>query len=178
MKNSLLALPLLLLAAAARADQGCIEVSSTTTTAVICAQFDCIEQGAGGCTAWACTRTQTTKFQLPPACSRIANCGKNAVFAAGAPQASDEDSTEQCDWYPCVQADAATGACTSYMCVSKRVTQTARTVYPDARCVPLPQPARPQPAAQPAQKAAPQPAQQKGPARQKQPAGPEGRQGR
>ena len=37
-----------------------------------------------------------------------------------------------------MEADADTHACLSYMCVSKRVTQTDRVTFPDAKCVPMP----------------------------------------
>lgn len=149
-------------AAAACADQGCIETSSVTVTATICSQFDCIQRSGGNCVNWACTRTQTSKYLDAAAtgCTRLANCGRAALFYSGAPQEADTDSTEQCDWYPCVEADAQTGACLSYMCVSKRVTQIVRATYPDARCVPLPPELLPKPQekkAQPQKQQAPAP---------------------
>jgi len=172
MKALLFAIAAFACAVPARADQGCIEISSVTVSASICTQLDCIQRGDNGCVAWACTRTQTSKYSDPysSGCSRWANCGKKAVFAAGDPQASEEESTEQCDWYPCVQADASTGACLSYMCVSKRVTSVARTSYPNAACVPIPSSLLPQPAPQPAQtaqKPAPKPQPAPKPARKK-----------
>jgi len=125
-------------AAPAWADQGCIEVSSTTVTATVCTQFDCLQQTEGGCVTWACAKTQTSKYvdAGSSGCSRVANCGARAVFEAGEPSAPDTDSTEECDWYPCVQADPVTKACTSYLCVSKRVFETYHTTYPNARCLP------------------------------------------
>ena len=123
------------------ANQGCIEVSSTTVTATVCTQFDCVQQQDDNCVMWACSKTQTSKYVDAAAsgCSRIANCGKKSLFVPGAPAAdADTDSSEECDWYPCVQADPATQACLSYLCVSKRVFQIIRTTYPDAQCVPIP----------------------------------------
>ncbi len=119
------------------ADQGCIELSSTTVTATVCTQFDCLQKLDGGCVIWACAKTQTTKYvdANSTGCSRVANCGASAVFEAGEPAEPDTDSTEECDWYPCVQADPVTKVCVSYLCVSKRVSQTAHITFPEARCV-------------------------------------------
>jgi hypothetical protein len=88
---------------------------------------------------WNCSRTQTTKYTdvNTSGCTRVANCGKKAVFVPGTPEDGDSDSTEQCDWYPCVQADPSTHECLASMCVSKRVFQTVRSTYPDAQCVPV-----------------------------------------
>jgi hypothetical protein len=134
-------------AAPAMADQGCIEYSTTTVTATVCEQFDCIQQTDGECVLWNCNSTHTTKYvdTGSSGCTRVANCGKKALFVPGAPSEGDSDSSEQCDWYPCVQADPATHACLSSMCVSKRVFQTARVTYPDAQCVPLNAFSAPQP---------------------------------
>jgi hypothetical protein len=127
-------------AAPASADQGCIEYSTTTVTTTVCEQFDCVQQSDdGNCVQWNCDRTQTTNYTdvNTSGCTRVANCGKKALFMPGAPVDGDRDSTEQCDWYPCVQADPVTHACVASMCVSKRVFQTVRAAYPDAICVPL-----------------------------------------
>lgn len=133
-------------AAPASADQGCIEVSTTTVTTTVCAQFDCVHYSDGACVQWNCSRTQTTTYVDSSAsgCTRLANCGSRALFVAGPPQQDSTDSSENCDWYPCVQADPATHACLFYMCVSKRVFETVRTTYPSAKCVPM-VPARPAP---------------------------------
>lgn len=124
-------------AAPAFSDQGCIEVSTTTVITTVCTQFDCIQQMNGSCVMWYCSATQTSKYidANSSGCSRFANCGRKAVFSAGAPAEPDIDSSEVCDWYPCVQADPVTQACLSYMCVSKRVFQTVHITYPDAQCI-------------------------------------------
>ncbi len=126
-------------AAPAFCDQGCVEISTTTVLTTVCTQFDCVQQADSGCVAWACSKTQTSKYTdvNTSGCTRVANCGKKAVFRAGAPDEPDMDSSEVCDWYPCVQADPATQACLSYLCVSKRVFQTEHTTYSNALCVPL-----------------------------------------
>lgn len=123
----------------ALADQGCIEVSTTTVTATVCEQFDCVQRSGGECVTWNCNRSHTTKYvdELTSGCTRVANCGKKAVFQAGDPVEGDSDSTEQCDWYPCVQINPETHACIYSMCVSKRVFETVRATYPDAQCVPV-----------------------------------------
>lgn len=130
---------LLSAAAPAFADQGCIELSSTTVTATVCTQFDCLQQSEGVCVTWACAKTQTSKYvdANSSGCSRVANCGARAVFEAGEPSEPDTDSTEECDWYPCVQADPVSKVCLSYLCVSKRVSQTSHITYPNARCIAL-----------------------------------------
>ncbi len=130
-------------AAPAFSDQGCIEVSTTMVTATVCTQLDCLQRADGNCVMWGCSKTQTSKYVdlNSSGCSRVANCGRKAVFEAGAPAEPDADSSEECDWYPCVQADPVTQACLSYMCVSKRVSQTVRTTFPGARCIPLAAPA-------------------------------------
>ena len=126
-------------AAPASADQGCIEVSTTTVTTTVCTQFDCVQQMNGSCMTWSCNKTQTSRYldTNSSGCSRIANCGRKAVFTAGLPAEPDSDSTEVCDWYPCVQADPVTQACLSYLCVSKRIFETVHTTYPNARCFPI-----------------------------------------
>jgi hypothetical protein len=120
------------------ADQGCIEISTTTVTATVCTQFDCLQQVDGNCVTWACSKTQVSKYvdTNTSGCTRMANCGARAVFEAGEPSEPDTDSTEECDWYPCVQADPATQACSSYLCVSKRVSMNVHITYPNARCIP------------------------------------------
>lgn len=156
MKNLLFCLALLPFSAApAKAEQGCIDSSSVTITASICAQFDCVQRSGDKCTNWACTRTQASRYldTFASGCTRVANCGRSAFFVGGDPQVADTDSVEQCDWYPCVEADPATGVCLSYLCVSKRVTTVVRTIYPDARCVPMPPGLAPPPEAK---KAAPE----------------------
>ena len=124
-------------AAPALADQGCIEVSTTSVTTTVCSQFDCVQQADDSCIMWSCNKTQTSRYTdtNSSGCTRIANCGSRAVFSAGEPSQPDTDSTEVCDWYPCVQADPATKACLSYLCVSKRVFETVHSIYPDARCI-------------------------------------------
>ena len=97
-------------AAPALADQGCIEVSTTSVTTTVCSQFDCVQQADDSCIMWSCNKTQTSRYTdtNSSGCTRIANCGSRAVFSAGEPSQPDTDSTEVCDWYPCVQADPAT----------------------------------------------------------------------
>ena len=123
-------------ASPAFSDQGCIEISTTTITATVCTQFGCIQSLNGSCVMWSCSATQSNKYVDTNAsgCSRVANCGKNAFFSAGAPAAPDIETTEVCDWYPCVQIDPATHICQSYLCVSRRVSQVVRTAYPNALC--------------------------------------------
>ena len=130
------------LAAPAFCDQGCVEYSTTTVATTSCTQFDCVQQADGNCLTWSCNKTQTSKYTDINAsgCTRAANCGKRAVFQAGEPDEPDLDSSEVCDWYPCVQADPSTQTCLSYLCVSKRVFQTVHTTYSGARCVPLAEP--------------------------------------
>ena len=126
-----------LAAAPALADKGCIEVSTTTVTTTVCSQFDCVQQADGSCVMWSCNKTQTSRYidTNSSGCTRIANCGSRAVFAAGVPAEPDTDSTETCDWYPCVQADPVTKTCLGYLCVSKRVFETVHAAYPAARCI-------------------------------------------
>jgi hypothetical protein len=142
-------------------DQGCIEISTTTVTATVCTQFDCVQQVDGNCVTWNCSKTQTSKYvdANTSGCTRVANCGSRAVFEAGEPAEPDTESTEECDWYPCVQADPVTKACYSYMCVSKRVSLNVHTTYPNARCIPAEPKAWPQPLekkTEPRQQAKPQ----------------------
>ena len=81
-------------AAAARADQGCIETSSVTVTATICSQFDCIQRSGGNCVNWACTRTQTSKYLdsaatgCTPAASNANHGGRPMRTASTAAQSS------------------------------------------------------------------------------------------
>ena len=129
-------------AAPAFCDQGCVEMSTTTVTATVCTQFDCVQNTDGECVTWSCGKTRTSQYidMNASGCTRVANCGKKAVFKAGVPDEPEVDSSEVCDWYPCVQADPATKACLSYMCVSKRVSQTVFTTYSNVLCVPVPAP--------------------------------------
>ncbi len=121
------------------ADQGCIETSTTTVTIKTCARFECSQKLNGSCVMWSCNETHTRKYVdgLSSGCSRYANCGRKAVFAAGVPSDPQVESTEICDWYPCVMSDPVTKACRMSMCVSKRIFETTRVSYPDARCAPL-----------------------------------------
>jgi len=120
-------------------DQGCVEMSTTTVTTTSCLQFDCIQESNGDCVMWSCQKTQVSKYidVNNSGCTRVANCGKKALFKAGLPDDPEVDSSEVCDWYPCVQADPSSKACWSYLCVSKRVFQTIHTTYSNALCVPL-----------------------------------------
>ncbi len=120
-------------------NQGCVDIATTTVITTVCTQFDCVQQSNGDCVMWTCSKTQTSKYidANTTGCTRVANCGKKAVFKAGVPDEPDTDSSEVCDWYPCVQADPATKACWSYMCVSKRIFQTVHTTYSNALCVPV-----------------------------------------
>ena len=153
----------LLLPGTAFSDQGCIESATTTVTTTVCIQFSCVQKAPdGSCMNWACTKTQSSAFvdAGSTGCTRTANCGKNALFVQGSPLPADEDSSEECEWYPCVQADPATHACVAFMCVSKRAFKTARTAYPGARCVPqTAAPARPAPPQNKADRPKPAPVQ-------------------
>ncbi len=141
MKKLSLACSLALFAAApVFSDQGCIEFSTTTVTTTICNQFDCNQRVGGKCVLWSCGNSQTNTYidTETSGCSRVANCGKKAVFDAGEPATDPEtDSNEICDWYPCMQTNPITKVCLTYLCVSKRVFQTVRTTYPNALCVPV-----------------------------------------
>ncbi len=139
MRKLLFACILSVPAAPAFCDQGCVEFSTTTVTTTSCTQFDCVQQADGNCQTWSCNKTQTSKYidANTSGCTRAANCGKRALFKAGEPDEPDLDSSEMCDWYPCVQSDPATQSCLSYMCVSKRVFQTVHTTYSNAQCIPV-----------------------------------------
>ncbi len=125
-------------AAAADSRSGCIEKSSVTVEADVCRQLLCAEKAPNGtCTRWYCAQTQRTKYNDAAAtgCTRFVDCGKDAVFYPGEPSDPDSDSTETCDWYPCVETDPDTGSCDNYRCVSKRILTTEKITYPNARCV-------------------------------------------
>lgn len=139
MRKLLLLCSLSLIAAPAFCDQGCIEYSTTTVATTVCSKFECSQRVDGNCVLWSCVNTQTNRYTDPSSgCTRSANCGKKALFDAGAPVEDPySEFSETCDWYPCVQADPVTKACLSYLCVSKRIFNTVRITYPDALCVPV-----------------------------------------
>lgn len=120
---------------------GCIEFSTATVEAEICQQLDCVERASNGnCKLSACAKTQRSKYVdvMNTGCTRTVDCGKGAYFLPGTPDDPVKESTEDCDWRPCIETDPETGKCESYDCLSKRTTTTETTSYPGALCVKLP----------------------------------------
>lgn len=119
------------------ASRGCVQTSTVTIEAENCLQVECLEQANGNCTLRECTRTQKKKYTDNSAtgCTRVVDCGKGAYFVGGVPGEPETESTEVCDWRACVENDPATGACTSYQCLSRRTFQTESVAYAGARCV-------------------------------------------
>jgi len=120
---------------------GCIEFSTATVEAEVCQQLECVERAPNGnCKLSACAKTQRSKYAdaMNTGCTRAVDCGKGAYFLPGTPDEPESESTENCDWRPCVETDPETGKCDSYECLSKRTTIIERTSYPRALCIKVP----------------------------------------
>lgn len=117
---------------------GCVEFSTVTVESESCLQLDCAERSAdGGCKLKECVKTQKSRRvdNMNTGCSRSVDCGKGAYFLPGEPDSPETESSEICDWRPCVETDTATGECSAYKCLSRRISITERTFYSKAACV-------------------------------------------
>lgn len=120
---------------------GCIEFSTATVESEVCQQLECIEKAPNGvCKLSACAKTQRGKYAdtMNTGCTRSVDCGKGAYFLPGTPDEPESESTDNCDWRPCVETNPETGECESYECLSKRTTIIERTSYPRALCMKIP----------------------------------------
>lgn len=120
---------------------GCIEFSTATVESESCQQLECIEKAPNGiCKLSVCAKTQRGKYAdtVNTGCTRSVDCGKGAYFLPGTPDEPESESTDNCDWRPCVETNPETGECESYECLSKRTTIIERTSYPRALCMKIP----------------------------------------